>query len=294
MINPQTVDCYAVRRLNPFLGVMHVLETLRGRASTTNGVVWHLELLAKKPAAWGSLNTDTEERGWYLYGLWSENEGLVNVPQARLHAGRTEAAICEYLIETVKTHRSALPFPLRDHSELWLLDEVEKKPLALLFSILPDASPPRPQPHYWCGSWHSDDLVGQRRFPEIEWLEAAVRERAGFNRSTLWLTRDPTWTQAYTADGRVFERAALPVYGVSEEWPSEHDSALVARYIDWIAPSLLTLSYLQDDERDRLESSLQQQATSIEYHWRLFPKILDEKKLTAARVQARLQSGESK
>ncbi|MCB1872686.1 MAG: hypothetical protein KDI49_11925, partial [Gammaproteobacteria bacterium] len=66
-------------------------------------------------------------------------------------------------------------------------------------------------------------------------------------------------------------------------------AALVQRYIDWIAPSLLTLPILTDSRRARLESRLGQQARSIEYHWRLYPKVLDENKITAARVQARLR-----
>ncbi|HXK57771.1 MAG TPA: hypothetical protein PLZ16_14110, partial [Gammaproteobacteria bacterium] len=63
----------------------------------------------------------------------------------------------------------------------------------------------------------------------------------------------------------------------------------VQRYIDWIAPSLLTLPSLQDSMRTRLESRLGQQARSVEYHWRLYPKVLDVGKITAARVQARLR-----
>jgi len=289
MIKRETIRCYAVRRLNPFLGVMQILEIPQGRASTTNGVVWHIELLATKPSAWGSLNTDVEEMGWYLHGLWSENEGLVESPQA---SGRAEAVICQCLIETLRAHASTLPFPLRDHSELWLLDEVEKKPLALLFSMLPDASEPSPQPRYWCGSLGREGLAGQRRFPDITRLEAEVRKRAGFNLSTLWVTWDPSRSQAFTAQGRLMGQDTFPVYGIREDWPNEHDMALVEAYIDWIAPSLLTLSYLRDEERDRLESRLRQQATSTEYHWRLYPKMLDEKKIMAARVQARLQSAE--
>ncbi len=131
----QEVRCYAVRRLNPFFGVLQVVETPTGRATTTNGLVWHIEVLSEKPADWGSLGSDVEDK--------------------------------------------------------------------------------------------------------------TVRE-------------------------------------------------LVQRYIDWTAPSLLTLPYLEDSRRSRLESSLAEQALSVEYHWRLYPKILDESKLTAARVQAKLQNaGES-
>ena len=66
-------------------------------------------------------------------------------------------------------------------------------------------------------------------------------------------------------------------------------SSLVSDYIAWTAPSLLTLQNLGEIELDRLESHLNVQAISIEHHWKLYPETLDEKKLTAARVQCRLQ-----
>ncbi|MGB5585296.1 MAG: hypothetical protein WBO93_17105, partial [Gammaproteobacteria bacterium] len=64
---------------------------------------------------------------------------------------------------------------------------------------------------------------------------------------------------------------------------------LAANYIDWTAPALLTLQHLSIDERVRLEKSLNVQAISVEHHWHLYPEIIDEKAINAARVQCRLQ-----
>jgi len=50
------IRCFAVRRLNPFVGVLQVIETPESRATTSNGVVWHIELQALREASWGSLN----------------------------------------------------------------------------------------------------------------------------------------------------------------------------------------------------------------------------------------------
>jgi len=88
MNNLPEIRCYAVRRLNPFLGVVQVVETPIGRASTANGLVWHIELLAEKPAGWGSLFADKAEKGWYLYGLWSEKQGLIDSPMAGQGMGK--------------------------------------------------------------------------------------------------------------------------------------------------------------------------------------------------------------
>ena len=65
--------------------------------------------------------------------------------------------------------------------------------------------------------------------------------------------------------------------------------SLVKNYIAWVAPSLLSLQHLNKIERDRLERHLNVQAVSVEHHWHLYPETVDEKKLTAARVQCRLQ-----
>jgi len=80
----------------------------------------------------------------------------------------------------------------------------------------------------------------------------------------------------------------FPIYGIREDWSDEKVTALMQRYIDWVAPSLLTLPSLEDSRRARLESRHGQQARSIEYHWRLYPKVLDAKMIAAARVQAKL------
>jgi len=51
---------------------------------------------------------------------------------------------------------------------------------------------------------------------------------------------------------------------------------------------LLTLQHLNDTVRAELESQLSTQPVSIEHHWRLYPKVLDQQKLNACRIQAQL------
>jgi hypothetical protein len=169
--------------------------------------VWDIQILTQAPADWGSLNTGNRGKAWYRYGLWSERDGLAHRPLAAQSKDRQLRRDSEYLIEQVRSNPDSLPYALADRRELWLLDAEQKKPLALLHAMLPDAE-------------------NQQR---------------------------------------------------------------VQRYIDWAAPALLTLPYLNDSQRTRLESSLSDQAVSIEYHWRLYPKVLDKNKLIASRVKAGLQ-----
>lgn len=289
MSNHPEIHCYAVRRLNPFLGVVQIVETPVGRASTANGLVWHIELPAERTAGWGSLFADKVEKGWYLCGLWSEAEGLIDSPLAGQGMNQEASENSRQIIDALRTNQDRLPFELVDRRELWLLDSIEKKPLALLFAMRPGAPPPSPEPRFWRGSLGSEGLRGQRRFPGIDQLEAAVRKRAGSNPNRLWVTWNPDRTKVELPGGGELSGNQFPIYGIREDWPEKDAETLLRGYIDWAAPSLLTIPYLNNPSRARLESGLEGQACSIEYHWRLYPEILDEKKVKTARVQARLQ-----
>ncbi len=292
--NHQDARCYALRRVNPFLGVLQCVELPDARASTTNGVVWHIELLSEKPSGWGSLGSGGDGKAWYLYGLWSEKEGLALASAAAQNKDRQSVKNSEDLVAVLRANQKRLPFALADRRELWLLDVDRQRPLALLCAIPPDANPPCAEPCSWSGCLGRQGVAGQRRFPEIDRLEIQVRKRAGFNLHRLWVTWDTQHANAMTDDGRQMCIDEFPLYGISEEWSDAAVQALVQRYIRWIAPSILTLPYLDDVSRARLESNLAEQAPSIEYHWRLYPRILDKNKILAARVKTKLlESGEA-
>lgn len=284
------VQCYAIRRLNPFLGVLQVVEIPVARATTTNGLAWHIELLVDKRPGWGSLAAADGEKEWCLYGLWSMEEGLVTSPSSVPLDDSHALAVCEQLVETVQACQSGIPYKLADNQELWLLDAAEKKPLALLYSKCPGGRSRYPEPRYWKGCIGREGTPGQRRFPEIARLEAAVRSRAGSNPARLWVSWDAGHGRVEDAEGAEIPAERFPVYGIREDGNGKDYEALVGRYIDWVSPALLTIPYLDEACRARLESSLDKQACSIEYHWRLYPAIMDENKITAARVQARLQA----
>lgn len=287
MTDGMSVRCYAVRRLNPFLGVLHVIETPKGRASTSNGLVWHLELLAQKEPSWGSLSVGVDV-SWYLYGLWSEKDGMV-VSHMGEQMGEQAAVVCDQILQLLMVNRHDLPFALADRNELWLLDKDDKKPLALVFSSQSEIYSLNPDTRHWKGCLGREGVLGQRRFPAVKQLEARVRNRAGFNLSRIWVNWDDDRKSVQTLDGKSLNAKHFPIFGIREDWLDSHSELMVRDYIQWIAPSLLTLSYLDKDERIRLEQCLTNQACSIEYHWRLYPKIIDQAKLNAARVQARFQ-----
>jgi hypothetical protein len=282
------VKAYAIRRVNPFLGVLQVIEAKDGRAVSSNGVVWEIELRTERSGKWGSLNKDTKEAVYYRFGLWSVDEGLVNRPLAPHLDKEQLTSQYEFLIQSILERLQYIPFKLIDNRELWLFDKEEKRPIALLASQKTDAKPLSPEPKYWKSCLGANGLASQYRYPQARILEELIERTASTNICKYWINRSDDG--GGVMEGKKKLRVSeLPSFLISDNWPNNELVSLVSDYIAWIAPSLLTLQHLSKEERDRLESYLHVQAISVEHHWHLYPEIMDEKKLKAARVQCRLQ-----
>lgn len=285
------IRAYAVRRVNPFIGVLQVIETEGGRAISSNGVVWEIELRTERSDMWGSLNKDTKEAVFYRFGLWSEEEGLVNRPLAP-HLDRDPLTIqCEILIKCIEERIQYLPFKLVDNRELWLFDKEERQPIALLASLSPGTTPASPEPKYWKSCLGSNGVASQFRYPASNDLEKLVERTASLNICKYWVERHDDGSGTMEKTGEPITVNEFPRFLLTENWSNEEDLALVKGYIAWIAPSLLSLQLLNEAEREWLESLLHVQAVSIEHHWHLYPETVNEKRLRAARVQCRMQKG---
>lgn len=287
------VRAYAVRRVNPFIGVLQVIETEGGRAISSNGIVWEIELRTERSDMWGSLNRNSRRAAYYRVGLWSAEEGLVNRPLAP-HLDRDQLTRqYDILIRCVEERLQYVPFKLIDTRELWLFDKEERRPLALLASLKPGDKPPSPEPKYWKSCLGANGVASQYRFPDASDLEKLVERTASSNINKYWVEREHDGSGMLEKNGERIKLDAFPGFLICEDWPDEDDGSLVKDYIAWIAPSLLSLQHLSKAERKLLESHLNVQAVSVEHHWHLYPETVDEKKLTAARVQCRLQKAQA-
>jgi hypothetical protein len=283
------IRAYAIRRVNPFLGVLQVIETDGGRAVSSNGVVWEIELRTERSGMWGSLNQHIKEAVYYRFGLWSAEEGLVNRPLAP-HLDRDPLSIqCDILIKCIEERLQYMPFRLIDNRELWLFDKDRQQPLALLASQKQGDKPLSPEPKYWKSCLGANGVASQYRYPQATQLEKLVERSASTNIFKYWINREVDGSGTLEHNGQTIRENDLPCFLLSESWSNDEALSLVNDYIAWIAPSLLSLQHLGEAERDRLESHLNVQAVSIEHHWHLYPDVVDEKKLKAARVQCRLQ-----
>ena len=104
-------DC-AIRSVNPFLGVLQVIETPGGRAISANGVVWDIEVRTEHSSGWGSLNRNNKQAAYYRYGLWSLEDGLVSRPLAPQLESDPLGRQCNVLIECICERLQKLPFKL--------------------------------------------------------------------------------------------------------------------------------------------------------------------------------------
>jgi len=283
------VNCYAFRRVNPFLGVMQVIETQGGRAHSTNGVVWDIEVIADQPDDWGSLNKGRSDIAFYRYGLWSLEEGLISRPLAPHLDKNPLSEQCNFLIESIKQNLADMPFKLKDTEELWLFDEKNQKPLVLLASVIPGKQRPSPEPKYWATHIGAEGVSSQYKFPDARQLKSQIEKTAGFNINKHWILRQADGSGVYDINNEVISSREIPAFLLSENWPDEEQCIRVRNYINWIAPSLLTLQNISKEQRVRLEENLNVQAISIEHHKELIIEVINEKLMTSALVQCRLQ-----
>lgn len=283
------VHSFALRRVNPFLGVLQVIKTNDGRAVSTNGIVWDIEVRAERNDGWGSLNRNNRQLAYYRYGLWSLEDGLVSRPLAPQLDNTPLSEQCNRIIQCITDRLELLPFNLIDSRELWLFDQNDEQPLVLLASMTKDSQPPSPEPKYWTSSIGANGAPSQYRFPQAQELETMVKQVAGFNIKTQWIDRRDDGSGISGNKTKLISGDMFPSFLITEKWPQTNQEKLVADYIEWISPSLLTLQHLDREERKRIEKNLNIQAISIEHHWHLYPEIIDEQCLTAARVQCRMQ-----
>jgi len=301
---------YSVRRINPLQGVMQVLERDAARAISRDGIDWEIQVETESPnTLWGSLNAGRAVRRFFRFGTWSRQSGLWRVPvNPILDIGEMleESAA---LVAALEARLGEVPFPPSDRFELWLLD-ARSRPLALLATTddprrIADL---RPQP--WQAApltehgFRSPVLDGEPALPgeaqnprrHAAAVEALIRQAAGPNPVQQWFERDAEGGGQGLAHrvpaalvGRELPAEQFPELPWRTDWPSDRDAALMADYVAWSAPRLLTLHGLGDQIRAALEVAARRQAEAVDGLYPLYPRILDRGLIDAARVEARLR-----
>jgi hypothetical protein len=279
--------CHAVRRLNPFLGVTQVIDGPDGRAISTDGANWELQLRVERPAGWGSLNRGRTQSGYCRYGVWSAADGMACFPPPPQLDHQQAGITASELLAAIQASLAQLPFALSDTIECWLVESQTGKPCALLHSqeknaVLPDRISRR---------WNAAlaDVQGGM-VADCTALQAWAARAA--LPSALWVERQRDGSGCVldtrgVPDGREFPAADFPELLLGE--PDGNTAAHYARYCAWLAPRLLMLP-LSDTVRTRLEITAAAQAGETAHFYPLYPKVMDLVLLNAVRVQAQLMA----
>ena len=304
--------CYCLRRVNPFLGVVAVVETRDGRALTLDGRHWQIQVLARPRSGPWSRDQEPGAARYFNFGAWSPTAGLARVPLNPALDVESSLAASTALIAQVRLAAPNLPFAPAAELEQWLLDE-DMRPLALIGTALigdDTALAGREQHAAWNAGGRGDtrpfcsptltaqgiperDDSGRR--PHVETLERMIANAAGARRHTQWFRRDGAYAlgleqpAASGLSGRRLAQADFPPLTINTQWTHTATGRLVGEYIAWLSPYLLALPGLDEATRHDLEREAVRHATLVDAIWRLYPRVIDDRLLKQARVEASLR-----
>jgi hypothetical protein len=280
---------FAVRQVNPFEGVLQVVERDDARAYSADGRVWQIQVVAERPDhTWRSVDHAAAVRQFFNFGLWDLQDGLHQVPaNPMLDIGAMSDA-ADRLVETLTGLTDHLPFELADHFECWTIDAAGD-PLALLATTEDRSLIGQLR----VGAWRASRVTDQGYVtPSREDAEALERRVRHAGRHTVWFDRSGP-ERPIRLDGLgeplVEAPCVFPSMGLKTDWPDTQTRRLAADYIDWLAPRLLMLPGLSDDERRHLELTACRRAVELSTVYPLLPRIIDRDAVEAARVEARLR-----
>ncbi|MEA3277909.1 MAG: hypothetical protein U9Q81_22015 [Pseudomonadota bacterium] len=303
--------CYGARRLNPFRGMLQVVELGDARALSLDGVRWEIQVLCAQPEhTWRSENRREPVMRFFRFGTWSREAGLRRVPVSPILDLDLLLSASSALTGVLPECLDGLPFPPADPHELWLLDAA-----GLPFSLIASTTRPpfgaRIRPAPWAATARSDHSFQspgllERGIParkgddprhHASRLERLVRDTAGHPTRLGWFERGADGgDSAAESEGKGGEGVPttlaaedFPSLLLREDWPEPPDRELVRDYLDWCAPYLLTLPGLSDAQRDRFEHAAKGRALEADALYRLYPKILNPGLLKAIRVEARVR-----
>jgi hypothetical protein len=294
---------YAQRLLNPFRGVMNIIEYQGAEAVTTDGLHWDIyvrdtELVQDIEDALRVQVSDIR------YGHWSAKGGLKRgalYPSDDFKVLEQRGAL---VYEDLLQQYDRVPFPLRDAYELWLLDS-DSLPLALLSSVVREGEMETNVPIDWRAGQECRCRFRSAALQDLglhpagagAYLTEYVNRLAGERPRAQWFLRQAdgsgmglaTLPAEDAPPGRHLPAQAFPLFFLHEAIHNADHARLIQDFIAWQAPWLLLLPVLTDEQRRDFEQHARAQALHMERQHRLYPRVLNPELLAAARVEAALR-----
>ncbi|MCK5395742.1 MAG: hypothetical protein KAJ32_07105 [Gammaproteobacteria bacterium] len=299
------VSCYSQRILNPFRGVMNIISTGGADAVTIDGTNWTLYIHDNFDCP-----TDDPEDFFEIdmpdirFGDWNKKSGLIRSPLIASYHYNEIQAIGNALLDAVQEYAEQCPFDFEDKYELWLLDGNNGEPLALLDSACSETEIHPPDTLAWeAGIRCKQEFLPEQCFSDKQTITAGeqlsrfINQRAGTNPSAQWFYRDRfkygkglngiNLEKKYV--GRELSARLFPKLLIQDQWPDQAQTTLVDAFIQWLSPYLLVLDFLRDAQREVLEHTASNQALLVDKMCLLYPKIINQKSINAARVEAMMR-----
>ena len=301
------IQCYSQRLLNPFRGVVNVIRYKSAEAVTTDGVHW--DIYVSNDALLDGLDRNRSiQISDIRYGRWSRQQGLTRGPVYPSDEFYQLEAMGSVVYQHLLAVYDKLPFVFLDKFELWLLDK-QQRPLALLNTVVNQEDIDEYQLLDWragrlCkdtfASMHAGcDAVGRNvcaadrliefinacadKPPSAQWfdrqLDGSARGLHGHNTGSSLI-------------GRAVSADEFPQYFVSNRHADGEYAALVDDFIAWQAPWLLLLQSLGREQRRYFEQCARKQALIVDQQYLLYPQVIDESFIRAARVEAKLRKAQ--
>lgn len=299
------VNCYSQRILNPFRGVMNIISIGGADAVTIDGINWTLYIHDNFDCP-----TDDPEEFFEIempdirFGDWNRQSGLTRSPLIASYHYNEIQAIGHALLEALQENADHCPFPFNDRCELWLLDNDNDEPLALLDSVCHESEIYTPDNLNWeAGIRCKQELLrelstsSRHGITAGELLNQIINQRAGAQPSAQWFYRDQfSYGKGLSGInlkaeliGRELSARLFPKMLVQQQWPEAENRSLVDAFIHWLSPYLLVLDFLRDEQRENLEITARQQALLVDKMYPLYPKIINQQAINAARVEAMMR-----
>jgi hypothetical protein len=294
-------EAYSQRMLNPFHGVVNVVQVPGADAVSRDGVHWNLYIQGDSEAvACADGSRHQVALPDVKYGSWSAAAGLHRAPVRYVNDYPVLERIGSQLLAQVKRQAERVPFPAHDCFELWLLHAVSWQPLALLASSCQAADARHIEPCVWTPGQRAKQEFSSRWGAggnAAEALARAVQAAAGAAPVLQWFQRDGAGggrglkasAEPTPLAGRYLSAAMFPELLLDEDWTDSAWRGLVADYLAWQAPWLLALPSLTPATRRRLEREACRRALLLAELYQTYPEILDPQAVLSARVEARLR-----
>lgn len=298
------IHCYSQRLLNPFRGSVNIIRYRSAEAVTSDGIHWDI-YVSNDSLLDGLDKSRSIQISDIRYGRWSMQEGLIRGPvypsDEFYRLEEMGAVVYQHLL---KVH-TQLPFPFNDVIELWLLDK-SNRPLALLNSAVSEQG----IDDYQLLDWRAGQLCKQSfDFDDMEKTDAGgygctadhlieyINSCASTPPAAQWFERRRDGSamalHGHNIDeslsGCMLDAEDFPEYFISTRHEDGYYTRMVRKFIEWQSPWLLLLDTLAPEQRQYFEQCARKQATVVDQQYLLYPEIIDESFIRAARVEARMR-----